>query len=220
MIGVSLGDQEFMELSYWKDGKNPQIEHGLTPGRIQQGTPSRIALRPLGLCRQRPPARRPLSTPPIRASTGHTWLQRAASLASDRDRRCAGNSTQRTDELQLRMDVLVDVRGPLNPLSEDTHHLLAGLTPSRRKRQRDTTRWQAAGKDKLSSDSLCFSHCCLGSGSLSGLTGLSMLLGRVEVPKDSYTVTFCCTCMASRVAMNDSSTSAQTGKTLENQINV
>ncbi len=86
----------------------------------------------------------------------------------------------------------------------------AGLTPSRRKRQRDTTRWQAAGKDRLSSDSLC----CLGSSSLSGLTGLSMLLGRVEVPKDSYTVTFCCTCMASRVAMNDSRTSARDGKDL------
>lgn len=28
------------------------------------------------------------------------------------------------------------------------------------------------------------------------------------VPKDSYTVTFCCTCMASRVAINDSRTSA------------
>lgn len=88
----------------------------------------------------------------------------------------------------------------------------AGLTPSRRKRQRDTTRWQAAGKHKFSSDSLCLSHCCLGSSFLSGLTGLSMLLGRVEVPKDSYTVTFCCTCMASRVAMNDSRTSAETGK--------
>ncbi len=51
-----------------------------------------MALRPLGLCRHRPPARRPLSTPPIRASTGHTSVQRAASFASDRDRRCANNS--------------------------------------------------------------------------------------------------------------------------------
>ncbi|TNN85309.1 hypothetical protein EYF80_004331 [Liparis tanakae] len=66
-IGVSLGDQEFTELSY--------------------RTPSRMALRPLGLCRHGPPARRPLSTPPIRASTGHTSVQRAASLVSDRVRR-------------------------------------------------------------------------------------------------------------------------------------
>lgn len=51
-----------------------------------------MALRPLGLCRHTPPARRPLSTPPIRASTGHTSVQRAASFASDRDLRCANNS--------------------------------------------------------------------------------------------------------------------------------
>lgn len=61
----------------------------------------------------------------------------------------------------------------------------AGLMPSRRKRQWDTTSWQAAGKDKFSSDSRLFFQCCLGSSSLSGLTGLSMLLGRFEVPKDS-----------------------------------
>lgn len=35
-------------------------------------TPNRVARRPLGLCRHAPPALRPLSTPPIRARTGHT----------------------------------------------------------------------------------------------------------------------------------------------------
>lgn len=64
-------------------------------------TPSRMALRPLGLCRHRPPDRRPLSTPPIRASTGHTSLHRATSLGSDRDRQCAGSSPESSPSLSF-----------------------------------------------------------------------------------------------------------------------
>lgn len=75
----------------------------------------------------------------------------------------------------------------------------AARTPRSRKRQRDTSRWQAAGKERPSSKP-CFRSQYRCGGSLSGVPGLSVQLGRVLVPDDSYTVSFCWSCMASRVA--------------------
>lgn len=73
----------YMYLCTYLTVKSVSSHWSLAKGLPSFKTPSRVARRPLGLCRQVPPARRPLSTPPIRAMTGQTSVHNTLSWASE-----------------------------------------------------------------------------------------------------------------------------------------